>query len=128
VTCRVAVLDDNADFRYILGKLLGQRECSIVATYLDVSGATDTRAQWAETDVVVLDFWLPDGDGVQVAQWLKNHPDTSHVSVILYTALPMAREMVGDRMRYVDAVHMKGPGHLRTLVETIRALSGHVHA
>ena len=50
-------------------------------------------------DVVLLDVMMPDMDGFEVCRRLKSDPATSHIPVVMVTAL----DQVSDRIRGLEA-------------------------
>ena len=52
-----------------------------------------------KVDVVLLDVLMPDMDGFEVCRRLKAGPDTSHIPVVMITAL----DQVADRVRGLEA-------------------------
>jgi two-component system cell cycle response regulator len=97
MTARILVVDDvpaNA-------KLL---EVRLTAEYFDVlTAASGPEAieicENARIDVVLLDVMMPNMDGFEVCRRLKSDPATSHVPVVMVTALDQVR----DRVRGLEA-------------------------
>src|SRR5438067_2466285 len=93
---RVAIVDDNADNRLIIRTILeDQYEIE------EFSSGTEAIAAFRENlpDVVVLDISLPEMDGTEVLQVIRNDSDLRNVHVIALTA----HAMVGDREKYLAA-------------------------
>jgi two-component system cell cycle response regulator len=97
MTARILVVDD------ILAnvKLL---EARLTAEYFDVitamSGAEAIDiCERSQCDVVLLDVMMPGMDGFEVCRHLKSSPQTSHIPVVMVTAL----DQPADRVRGLDA-------------------------
>lgn len=97
MTARILVVDDiPANVKLLEARLL--------AEYFDVltasNGAEALEAcESNKIDVVLLDVMMPGMDGFEVCQRLKSDPATSHVPVIMVTAL----DEVSDRVRGLEA-------------------------
>jgi two-component system cell cycle response regulator len=97
MTARILVVDDVPANVKLL-------EVRLLAEYFEVLTAT-TGAEALETcengkiDVVLLDVMMPEMDGFEVCRRLKADPATSHIPVIMITAL----DQVADRVRGLEA-------------------------
>ncbi len=97
MTARILVVDDvPANV-----KLLQTR---LTAEYFDVLTARSGPealeiCETSKIDVVLLDVMMPDMDGFEVCQRLKRDPATSHIPVVMVTALDQA----SDRIRGLEA-------------------------
>ncbi len=97
MSARVLVVDD------VLAniKLL---EAKLVAEYFDVITATNGAealelATTKSPDIILLDVMMPGTDGFEVCQQLKALPQTSHIPVVMVTAL----DQQSDRVRGLEA-------------------------
>ena len=80
---RILVVDDNADMRQYLARLL--------ATHYQVEVASDGEAALAiahrnEPDLIVLDVMMPKLDGFAVLKELRADPGIAHIAVIMLSA------------------------------------------
>jgi CheY-like chemotaxis protein len=90
----IAVIEDNADNRLLLGAMLGERYH--VAEYEDgPSGLEGLHRQ--RPDLVLLDVSLPGMDGPEVLRRIRADASLRSLPVIALTAHAMA----GDRERYL---------------------------
>ncbi len=65
-----------------------------------------------QPDLIVLDIWLPDLDGIQVLEQLRRSPRTSEIPCMAVTASAMADE----RARIIGAgfdVYLSKPFHIK---------------
>jgi CheY-like chemotaxis protein len=90
----IAVVEDNADNRLLLGALLGE-QYQVVEYEDGLDALAGMRRQ--PPDLVLLDISLPGMDGSTVLHHLRAEPALRTVPVIALTAHAMA----GDRERYL---------------------------
>ncbi|MEW9835844.1 PleD family two-component system response regulator [Mesorhizobium marinum] len=97
MTARILVVDDMpASIRLLEARLLAEYfEVVTAANGADAIAACET----GEVDVVLLDVMMPDMDGFEVCRRLKSDPATSHIPVVMITAL----DHVSDRIRGLEA-------------------------
>ena len=79
----VLVVEDHDDLRNYLAGSLGQ-QCRVLTATNGREGLT--KAQTEIPDLIVSDWLMPDMDGVQLCEALKNDERTSHVPLILLTS------------------------------------------
>ena len=97
MTARILVVDDVPANVKLL-------EVRLLAEYFEVltasNGADALEAcENGKIDVVLLDVMMPDMDGFEVCRRLKSDPATSHIPVVMVTAL----DHVSDRIRGLEA-------------------------
>ncbi len=96
MTARILVVDDiPANVKLLEARLL--------AEYYDVVTATNgadaiETCENGKVDVVLLDVMMPHMDGFEVCRRLKSDPATSHIPVVMITAL----DDVSDRIRGLE--------------------------
>lgn len=81
----VLVIDDNADIVALFQRYLGAHRVSVV-------GATDGEqalrlAAELQPQVITLDVMMPQQDGWEILQRLKDSPDTRHIPVVVCSVL-----------------------------------------
>ena len=96
MTARVLVVDDVLPNIKLL-------EARLTAEYFEVTTATNGPEALAicaqgNCDIVLLDVMMPGMDGFEVCRRLKADPATSHIPVIMVTAL----DQPSDRVRGLD--------------------------
>ncbi|WP_182865906.1 response regulator [Rhodopirellula sp. JC639] len=96
-THRILIADDNVANRELLEAYLAEIDCEI-ETSVDGQDTLDKIASF-EPDVVLLDVMMPKLSGFEVCKQIKDNPDTSHVMVLMVTAL----NELGDIERAVTA-------------------------
>ena len=97
MTARILVVDDvPANVKLLEVRLLA--EYFEVLTASNGADAIET-CENGKIDVVLLDVMMPDMDGFEVCRRLKTDPATSHIPVVMVTAL----DHVSDRIRGLEA-------------------------
>ncbi|CAM5638892.1 Response regulator PleD [Mycolicibacterium aubagnense] len=97
MTARILVVDDVPANVKLL-------EVRLLAEYFEVLTATSgpdaiETCENGKVDVVLLDVMMPDMDGFEVCRRLKSDPATSHIPVVMVTAL----DQITDRVRGLEA-------------------------
>ncbi len=119
MTARVLVVDDiNANVRLLGAKL--NAEYYEVATATSGPDALALASSWSP-DVILLDVMMPGMDGYEVCRRLKANPATSHMPVVMITALVDPAERVRGLEAGADDFLSK-PVDDATLFARLRAL------
>jgi CheY-like chemotaxis protein len=77
----VLVIDDYEGLSHLLKRYLAGYPCRVLAATDGASGLSLARE--IQPDAVILDVMMPNMDGWEVLQRLRNHPDTQHIAVII---------------------------------------------
>src|SRR5262249_4371068 len=93
---RIALVDDNDDNRLIIRTIL--EEQYEIDEFANGTEALDAFRR-ERPDVVVLDVSLPEMDGTEVLQLIRDDSDLCDLPVIALTA----HAMLGDREKYLAA-------------------------
>jgi len=113
---RILLVDDEPQILSMLDDLLTSSGFS-VATANNAEEAL-LKAQAATPDIVISDFNIPGGNGMQICRAIKSHPDGSATRTVIMTAdEDMAHRLEGS----VDLVVCK-PFRLSDLLEQIEKL------
>jgi len=107
---RILIADDNLPNVELLEAYLGEIDCEeLLEAYLgeidcEIAVATDGRDTLAkvrefEPDLILLDIMMPKLSGFEVCKILKQDPATSHIMILMVTAL----NELGDIERAVAA-------------------------
>jgi CheY-like chemotaxis protein len=115
---RVLLVDDDEDLRQSLADLL-------VEVGLQVVQAVDGRDALARlaaepVDLILLDYMMPEMDGLAFRQVQRTHPKLAHIPVILLTAATASPERAAiapDRL-------MEKPFRFSALLDCIHQLLG----
>jgi len=84
-TPKVVFIDDSATMREVI-KIAFRRENIDVVAYTDGNTALDSMAE-SQPDVVITDVIMPNKDGYEVCQFIKQHPQLSRIPVILMSGV-----------------------------------------
>lgn len=92
---RIAVVEDTPDNRMLVEAILD--ELYDIVEFETGKQAVAELVE-AEPDLVLLDISLPEMDGTEVLEWIREQESLADVPVIALTAHAMA----GDREKYLD--------------------------
>jgi CheY-like chemotaxis protein len=81
----VLIIDDNAGLVNLLQRYLSDRACRVMAAANGLEGLA--LAHKIRPDAIVLDIMMPEMDGWEVLQRLRNDPQTTHIPVIICTVV-----------------------------------------
>ena len=84
IRATILVIEDDKDIRHLLAKIL-EEKYDVILTGSAKHGLE--QVQKIEPDLVLCDVMLPDGNGFEITKVLKNCEKTSHVPLILLTAV-----------------------------------------
>lgn len=115
----ILIVDDEPHIRYML-------EFKLSRAGYDVLEAADGRQAFElatdhRPDLIITDFQMPGGDGLQLARRLKDDPGTEVTPVILLTARGHRVSQEALEPTNVKQIVAKpfGPGDLLSLVEQL---------
>jgi PAS domain S-box-containing protein len=116
---RVLVVDDSADNRLLLSSQLRMHGYEILQAEDGTTGIE--LAEQALPDLILLDVMMPKISGFEVCSHLKNQPKTSHIPIVMVTAL----RDVQYRIQGIEAgadEFLSRPHHREELLVRVRAL------
>ena len=87
----ILIIEDNKDMQFYLSDILS-RYCTITTAANGEMGLK--KAFELIPDVIVCDIMMPKKDGFEVVDLLKNDPRTSHIPVLMLTALDSVENKV----------------------------------
>ncbi|MEM7014740.1 MAG: response regulator, partial [Verrucomicrobiota bacterium] len=119
---RVLIIDDEVEFTNLVRQYLERTGRYEVRCLHRGKGVLDIAREW-EPSIVLLDYMLPDMDGGQIFQRIKDDAELKHMPIILLTGL--AKEdtplEAGVRPRRLT---MSKPVDFERLEEAIQILTG----
>jgi CheY-like chemotaxis protein len=77
----ILIIDDYEGLSRLLKRYLAGYPCRVLAATDGASGLSLARD--IQPDVVILDVMMPNMDGWEVLQRLRNHPATQHIAVVI---------------------------------------------
>src|ERR1700730_6660938 len=119
MTARILVVDDNvANIKLLEARLAA--EYFEVVTAMNGPEALEICAR-GQCDIVLLDVMMPGMDGFETCRRLKGNPRTTHIPVIIVTALDEPSDRVAGLEAGVDAF-LANPVHELSPVPPVRGL------
>ena len=115
----VLVVDDHEDSRQICNHLLTHFGYRVLLA--GTSAEATSLAVAHEPHLILMDFRLPDGDGVETLRQLREHESLAATKFVLYTAA--ATEATSFEHAAVDMVLFK-PVETRRLLEVVQQMIG----
>ena len=97
-TKKVLIIDDDSRNIFALTAVLKAKKYNCLSANSAEKGF-EILAKNKDIGVVLMDMMMPDMDGYQAINNMKNHPEMQNIPVIAVTA----QAMVGDRERCMDA-------------------------
>lgn len=88
---RIHVLEDDSDIRYIIEYLLKDEGYELTLS----SSLSELKSKIRDgiPDLFIIDVMLPDGNGIEICDDLKNDIFTKHIPVIVMSANPRSKQM-----------------------------------
>jgi two-component system, sensor histidine kinase and response regulator len=80
---KVLVVDDNGEDRAILAAMLSDLSCKNVCTDSGAMALRELEKKRNRFDLVLIDWNMPGIDGIELAKWIKKHPDLPKVPKII---------------------------------------------
>ena len=118
-TPTVYFIDDSATMREVI-KIAFRRENINVITCADAASALAQFDQY-RPDVVITDVIMPDQDGYSVCSQIKQHPEFSHIPVVLMSGV--VNKSVADKAVSVKADELiRKPFQPQELIARVKSL------
>jgi two-component system alkaline phosphatase synthesis response regulator PhoP len=83
---KILIIDDDPDVQAILRTMLERDGYQVVAALDAMQGPMVTRKE--SPDLIILDIMMPAGGGAAVFQRLRQNTLTSHIPILIYSAVP----------------------------------------
>ncbi len=93
---KILIIDDDADINVLSKVALEANNHDVIQAYNGYQGIEFAKKYHSEIDVIVLDIMMPDLDGFEVLEKLKNDPDTKKIPVIFLSARKFGDETLND--------------------------------
>ena len=115
----VLIVDDERCIREVIGYALGEKGFTIESAANGIEALEKIARN--KPDIIILDFAMPQMDGLQVCKQLKTYPDTQDIPIIFLSAHEHIGQMVKD-MRGAAVKYLEKPCDLKYLLEQIESL------
>ena len=115
----VLIIDDEADIRDILAYNLKKEGFTVYTAQNGKEGIEIART--SQPDIVILDVMMPEMDGIEVCDILRNDPSTKHIRICFLTARSEDYSQIAGLDAGADDYVAK-PIKPRVLISRIKAL------
>ncbi|HUN55432.1 MAG TPA: response regulator [Smithella sp.] len=121
---KVLAIDDEADFCYFVKKNLMQS--GMFDVVIATNGAEGIKmAEMEKPDIILLDLFMPDMPGEDVAAALEENPSTAKIPILYVTALATNEDVVeGKEDKIGNNYILPKPVRTKKLIETIVKILG----
>jgi len=86
---RILVVEDDIDLARVIGAVFAKDGIEVMLVHTR-QAALDACLSF-RPQLLVLDLSLPDGDGFNVVDWLRQHEDLAHLPLVVYSAREIAQ-------------------------------------
>lgn len=83
MSVKILVVDDLSDMRMLLGLTLKRNNWNVVEAHNGAEAIDVAKAE--QPHVILMDYDMPEMDGLEACGALSNDSDTSHIPIIIYT-------------------------------------------
>jgi len=114
---RVMVVDDEPDQVALISKLLGEKGYQIAKAY-DGEQAIES-VKHSRPDLIILDLMMPNMNGFEVIEYLKESEETRQIPIIVLTGRELTRTQTHDLNGKVERIMKKGILGMEEILETV---------
>ena len=115
----ILIVEDNESSKKLVRDVLQHRGYQTLEASTAQAGIG--LAHQNRPDLIVLDIWLPDIDGIEALDQLRRNPETSNIPCMAVTASAMA----DDRAKIIGAgfdAYLTKPFHIKEFVNQVQRL------
>ncbi len=109
VLARVLYVEDDANLRYTLGKMLEYLDYKVECAVNGKAGVE--KAESWNPDVILLDIRMPVMDGIEALQTIRNNPATAKIPIFMLSAFTDAKTR--RACQQADGFFSKPPNYQR---------------
>ncbi len=108
---RTLVVDDNAIFRYLMGEMLASFELKVdlAASAMEALAMLDQQANSSPYELILLDWMMPEMDGLQMLHRLRSQAMYAKIPVIMVTGFGSEEKLLTATKEGVNAFLQKPP-------------------
>ncbi len=118
--CRVLLVEDDEPTREMMRALLTREGCLVTEAANGRIALEQMRTSYP--DLILLDLMMPEMDGFEFAQRLREHKEWQSVPVIVLTAKDITEAERIQLKGYVEKIVQKGAWDQNALLREVRAL------
>ena len=104
---KILVLDDDQFDRMRIRRLIHQIDATVHVEEIDGIEALRPSLDANEFDVVIVDYRLPAGDGLEALKIIKSHPSHRHAATVMISGVREAERAFNTSTRACDQLVMK---------------------
>ena len=93
---RILVVEDDPDLGQIVGEIFAREHISVRVAHTRQAALDECLT--FQPHMIVLDIGMPDGDGFNVVDWMRQHEDLNRVPLVAYSAHGLTQ---AERMQLV---------------------------
>ena len=93
---RVLVVEDDLDLGKVIGEIFARENIAVHVAHTRQAALDECLS--FQPHMIVLDIGMPDGDGFNVVDWLRQHEDLNRVPLVAYSAHGLTQ---AERMQLV---------------------------
>lgn len=117
---RILIIDDSPTVIKMLQIVLESKDYEVITAY---DGETGLKKVYSDKpDIVILDIMLPDIDGYEVCERIKNNANSKDIPVIMLTAKDMGEDFNKAMEKKADWYIVK-PYDVEHLIRVINTLT-----
>jgi CheY-like chemotaxis protein len=116
VTPSFLIVDDNVPLRDVIVRVIRKIAPGAAVTQVDGVKEAFVALQSTAFTAMIIDYRLPDGDGVEVIRWVRQRGQA--LPVIAVSGLNVDREMQAVGANYV----LSKPFHIDRLMQIVRTI------
>jgi len=87
---RILVIEDDVDLAHIIGEVFGRDGITVQLAHSRQAGLDACFS--FQPHLLVLDIALPDGDGFNVVDWLRQHDSLCSIPLVVYSGLEISAD------------------------------------
>jgi two-component system phosphate regulon response regulator PhoB len=90
---RIQIVEDDEDIRFIIEYIL-EDSGYLIESFPNATSFTSRIDK--QTDLLILDVMLPDGNGIDLCKQHKDDPGTAHIPVLVMSAHARAKSVLEE--------------------------------
>ena len=104
---RILVVEDDRDLASVIGEVFARDSITVQAAH-SLKETIDACSAF-QPHLMVLDIGLPDGDGFNVVDWLRQHDDLARLPLVVYSGRELSRASSAASSRWAPPISSPRP-------------------